>query len=845
MRVLRLAAVESESALPFAGLDALLRPLKDLIPRLEPLQERSLRVALALEEGDDPEVLAVNAGALSVLAEAAGERPLLVAVDDAHWLDAPSAAALAFAARRLEAEELAFVVAVRSGEPSAFDRGFERLELEPLPRHDARELLLQRRESVPAGVVERLLGLAAGNPLALLELPSALAEDLPAEEVAPTDRTRTAFAGRLEALPASSRRALVLAAAEPDPRAVRRAAEQLALGRDALAPAEEAGLVRVGPEGVVFRHPVVRSLAYATVDPVERRAAHSALADALPDDADTDRRAWHLAAAATEPDEELAAMLEETADRAEAGGGHAAAARALERASRLSLDADDISRRLTRAARLASWAGEIERALRLTEEALDSTRDPNLVADVLLEVASIRGAQGIGYAQDRFFETVADGAKLDPDRSTRLLLTLVTGRGNLYDTEGAVALAEQLEASARQAGDWWRPRGLAVASTAHLAAGDGARFWTLFSEILDNDASVASCALDLIWAERYEEARHALERTLREGRASGNQMRVIWNQTCFAHLELRLGRLAQALAAAAEAIALAEAHGMGAYSGIARCALAGIQAWRGDVELCRVSAGEAVAAAREAWSVSDEFSAQGTLGLLWLGLGLPENAIDELAPCERRWLEMTHVEPSGVAFVPDLVEAYARADRREESEPLLARFRTVAERTKRQWARAAVARCEGIRAEPDAYAEPFERSLALLAGSPLQLDRARTQLAYGERLRRAGRRREARSQLRAAHDAFAAVDAAPWVERAAAELRATGETVGPRTPDRRAQLTPQELQIAALVGEGKTNKEIAGQLYLSPKTIEYHLANTYRKLGIHSRVELARVIAAT
>jgi DNA-binding CsgD family transcriptional regulator len=841
-RVLRVTGVEAESAIPFAGLDALLRPLTGLLPKLDPPQERAVRVALALAEGGEPEVLAVNAGTLAVLAEAAGERPLLVVVDDAHWLDGPSADALAFAARRLEGEELAFLVAVRAGELSSFDRGFERLELEPLARDDAREILSRRREPVPAGVAERMLELAGGNPLALLELPSALADDLTADEVTATDRTRQAFALRLDALPILSRRALVLAAAEPDPAAVRRAAERLGLGGDALAPAEAAGLVRLDPGGVVFRHPIVRSLTYTSADPVERRTAHRALAAALVDEADRDRRAWHLAAAATEPDEELAATLEETADRAEARGGHAAAAKALERAARLSTDDDDVSRRLTRAARLASWAGEMDHALRLADEALDSTRDPDLVADVLLEVASIRGAQGVGQAQERFLTTITDDHTLDPDRSARLFLTLVSARINLYDTVGSVDLAERLETSARQAGDWWRPRGLAVASTAHLAAGDGERFWALMSEVLDEHAAVASCAIDMIWAERYDESRHALETTLREGRASGNRMRVVWNQSCMAHLELRLGRLPQALAAASEAIALADAHGMNAYAGISRYAVAGVQAWRGDAEQCRVSAGEAVLAAREAWSLSDEFGARGTLGLLWLGLGLAENAVEELAPCDRRWCETAHVEPSGVAFVPDLVEAYVRSDRRAEAEELLERFRGVSERARRQWALAAVARCDGILAGGDRFAEAFERSLELLEGSPLTLDRARTQLAYGERLRRAGRRRDARVHLRAAHEAFAAVDAAPWADRAAAELRATGETVGPRTPDRRAELTPQELQIAQLVAAGRTNREAAAQLYLSPKTIEYHLANAYRKLGIHSRVELARAI---
>jgi DNA-binding CsgD family transcriptional regulator len=836
MRVLRLTAVESESTLPFAGLHALLRPLVELLPRLEEPQEQALRIALALTTGDQPDVLAVNAGTLGLLAEAAAERPVLVAIDDAQWLDAPSADALVFAARRLEGEELVFVVAIRADESSAFDRAFERLELGPLARGDAQALLSRRREPVPPSGVERLLELAEGNPLALLELPAGLAEDTPDEVTAP-DRVRKAFAARLDTLPAESRRALALAAAEPDPAAVRIAAETLELGGAALAPAEAAGLVRLDADGVVFRHPLVRSLAYSAVDPALRRDAHRALAEALRDDADRDRRAWHLAAAATEPDEELARLLEETADRAEARGGHAAAARALERAARLSRDRAAIARRLTRSARLAFWAGDADRALRAAEEAAEVAPDQQARTNALLEIVSVREAQTSSHS-DPILDALAHIEGLAADESVRVLLLVINQRSAALDARGAVDLVPRIVDSARQADSWWKPRGLTVAACAHLAAGDPAGFERFLAEAADDEGAVANHALDLVWAERYDLARRTLETTLREARLSGNRMRIIWNQMCFAHLELRVGRLGAATTAAAEAITLADAHGMRNWAGIGRSALAGVHAWRGDTDACRTVADEALAAARESYVLPDELAAHGALGLLAVGLGRYEEAVDELAPLHRLWAGSTHIEPSSAAFVPDLVEAHAHLGEVEEARRVLESFSGPAERTRRQWALAAVARAEGILAGANAFAEAFERSLALLDSSPLTLDRARTQLSYGERLRRGGRRREARTHLRAAHEAFAAVDAVPWAERAAAELRATGATVGPRTPDRRAELTPQELQIADLVGEGKTNKEIASQLYLSPKTIEYHLANAYRKLGVHSRVEL-------
>jgi DNA-binding CsgD family transcriptional regulator len=841
MRVLRVTGVESESALPFAALHSLLRPLLTLLPRLEAPQERSLRLALALDDGDEPDLLAVSAGTLGVLAEAAAEHPLFVAVDDAHWLDAPSAEALAFAARRLAAEAVAFVVGARADEVTPFDHGLERLELEPLERDDARELLRQRREAVPPEAVERMLDLADGNPLAVLELPLAFAVELPEAETSAPLRLRRAFAARLESLAPPERQALLLAAAEPDPAAVRRAAEELGVVSSALTGAEEAGLVHVRPEGVAFRHPLVRSLAYASASPAERRAAHRALAHALPADADQDRRAWHLAAAATERDETLAALLEETAARATQRGGHAAAARALERSARLTAERDAAARRLTRAARATFWAGDRGRALQLADEAFDSTEDVILRADALLERAAVVGPE-TPLGRERLEDMLDEIDNLDPVRVTRLLQLLVSARGNALDAAGAAALGRRLEAVSREADEWWKPRGLATAAAAFLSAGDGDGFERLFAELADDDAPLATVALDLIWAERYDVVRRALERTLSAGRSDGNRIRIVWNQACLAHLELRLGRLAQARAAAAESITVGDAQRLDGWAAIARAALAGVHAWQGNRVACTTLAEQAAAGARAIDAAADEFAAIAALGLLELGSREPDAAIDVLLPAAKRWAESSVVEPSSVPFVPDLVEAYAQVGETEHARRWLARFGAAAERSKRRWALAAVARCEGVLAEDSDGC--FERALALLERSPLALERARTQLVYGEKLRRSGRRREARAHLQAAHAAFALVDATPWVERAAAEVRATGATVGSRAPDRMSQLTPQELQIAHLVAVGQTNKEIATQLYLSPKTIEYHLANTYRKLEVHSRVELTRVLAA-
>ena len=842
LRVLRVTAVEAESPTPFAGLDALLRPLHSFLPRLVAPQRAALEVALAVSGDGGAEPLAVGAGTLTLLAEAAAEQPLLVCIDDAHWLDPPSANAVAFAARRLVAEEIAFLVALRPGKESPFEKGFAQLALPPLRRGDARRVLSLRVEDVPAASVERLLDLAEGNPLALLELPAAVAAPVPDAASSPSGRVSQAFASRLEAMPRPVRMMLALGAVEPDGAAVRRAGSVLGLDGEPTGVLDASRLAWLDVDGIHFRHPLVRSLAYTGLTSEERRDVHRALAEVLTDERDRDRRAWHLGAAATDADDEVAALLEQTAERARRRGGNGAAADALERAAHLSRGEVDRARRMTAAARSAFWAGEPARALRLAEAALACAPDATARADALLEHASIRGAQGVSYDEERFTAAVAGLEGLDPDRLTRLLMSGVTWRMQALDATGAVERADRLERVARSAGGWWGPRGLATAAAAHLAAGDTERFWALFEEVLDDDAVTANMALDLVWAERYAEARHALDASLRDGRTTGNRMRVIWNQACLAHLEVRLGRLAEAELAAAEAIALGEAHGTLLWLAVSRAALAVAQAWQGSEE-SRVTAAAAAAGARAAGTLIDELAARAGAGLIGTGVGDWEAVVEELTPSEQVWHASSFMEPGAAPFVPDLIEAHARLGDEAEARRALDRFRLAAERAQRRWALAAVARCEGLLAGSDSFDEPFGRALALLEGTPIVLERARAQLAYGGRLRRAGRRRDARIQLRAAHEAFTASGAKPWADRAAAELKATGAKLGPRAPERRAQLTPQELQIAHLVAEGRTNKEIAVQLYLSPKTIEYHLANAYRKLEVHSRAELTRVIS--
>jgi DNA-binding CsgD family transcriptional regulator len=855
MRVLRATAIEPESTLPFAGLHALLRPLLDLMPRLDDPQARALRIALALSDGEKPDPLAVNAGTLGLLAEAAAARPLLVAVDDAHWLDRSSADALGFAASRLAGEELAFLFARRAGDAGALDPGFPQLGLEPLARAEAQELLAQRREPVPAEAVGRILDLAAGNPLALLELPVAFATETPGADATPTDRVSRAFAAKLKSLPAESRLALVLAAAEADPGAVRRAAGMLELGEGSLGAAEAAGLVRLEPGGVTFRHPLIRSLAYSSVDAAERRAAHRSLAEALSDDASRDRRAWHLAAASTEPDEEIAALLEETAERARSRGGYATEASALERSAELSPDEQERARRLHAACRAAYWGGEKTRAVRLGELALNLAQDPLVRADIRHQLAVIadfdRDLRPSSPSTRSLERTAKEIEPLDPARAIALLGIVLQRHRQLSDAEAAHEVAVRRLAMAERIGGERLTRALQDLAATHCLRGEPAEAERLLDQVLvarEEEAELpvyaSQAAEPLLWLERYDELRDLLARSLERARREENVLRVSFDLTNLGTLELRLGRLEAAARAAGEALLLAESTQSHYLEACNLAVLAGVDARRGDAAACEARTERAIALAH---TLGDRFipaESRLALGVLALGAGRYEDAAAELEPVARIVAEGGIREPAVIPYGPELVEAYVRLGRHEDAARELAGLEGAATACGRGSALAAAARCRGLLAPNESYDAEFEESLAAYAGGPLVFEQARTRLAYGERLRRSGRRREARAQLRAALEELDAIGASPWAERARSEAHATGETVGPRRSRGTEQLTPQELRIAELVGEGKTNKEIAAQLYLSPKTIEYHLANAYRKLDVHSRAELTRIVSA-
>ena len=850
--VLYYTAVESEAELPFAGLQTLLGPLLVRLPEIPEPQARALRAALALESVEKTNRLAVYAGVLSLFGVAAERVPLLVVVDDAHWLDRPSAEALTFAARRLTAESLALLFAVRESEGTDLGAALPTIEVEPLEAAASIELLHERfGATIAAKVAGHLADATGGNPLALLEVAALLDEGerlgreplpdhLPASES--VERTvRRALRG----LPPPTRRALLVAAASDSP-----------TGGDlaALEAAEDAGLVGIHAGSVAFRHPLVRSAVYHAATADERRAAHRTLADALTSEEDSDRRAWHLAAATDGPDEQVASALEAAGSRFAERGGQASASRALERAAALSEDDDAIARRLHAAGRAAEHAGDLERAAVLAGGALTRGRDPGIRAAAMVLVWQVDDWRGLP-ADDADFETEAERlAPFHPARAALLVNMSSVAAWRRLDLERALRLArrsvEMFPLSAPWPGEApWEPW---MAEIAAATRWNLAFVLLLLGRQTEADELVRDVfpgpdlALNYhAYVERYDEGRSNIERLLRSSRATGHVWAEMFLTRTLALVDLLQGRFPAARAGAARSLAMAESIGV---PGVVAWSLA-ILAWLAAVEGRESEAREHAARAHDLGQHGVGFRLlqarlQATLGLLELGLARPLAAIEQLRPvadlAERHGVR----EPSVLPFAPDLIEAYARADERQAALSELAKLAELAGAVDRRWALAAVARLHGFLGRDDDLDEHFGAALELHEqGAGSAFERARTELLYGERLRRAKRRVEAREHLRTAIELFDGLGAAPWSEHARRELRASGESIPRRDPTAPEKLTPQELQIALQVAEGKTNRDVAAALFLSPKTVEFHLTRVYRKLNLHSRAELVRLFS--
>jgi DNA-binding CsgD family transcriptional regulator len=850
MRVLRCVGIESEHELPFAGLHQLVRPCLGLVDRLPAPQAAALNSAFGLSLDGVEDRFLVSLGFLSLLAEVSEQAAVLCCVDDAQWLDSPSAEALLFAARRLEAEPIAMLMAVREGELQRFEApGVPELELQELDDREAEALLTQRLEHrASPEVLTGLLRSAGGNPLALLELPAALSVDQleGTEPILGPPPVRPAveetFRARVAALPERTRRLLLLAAADEvgDLPAIRQAGHRLGLEGSDLAEAERGGLVRVNGS-VVFRHPLVRSTVYRSATRDERKAAHEALAAAVDDEV---RSAWHRALVADGPSEGIAAELEAAGAQAVTRGAQATASAAFERAAELSEDRGRRGHRLACAAQASLDAGRPDAALALVERARTFIVDP--LDAVQLDMvratdASRRGSPVDGYELMRSAAVAV--AEVHPEVGSELLMwsVLIAMQGGW-----AANTIREVERELDRIG----------------AAGDVARFAQSFvrgaSALLSRDAALAHDhfrdARELgrrfedgrpqIWnafvcavTGDYPGARQVARETIANQRAHGSLASHLLVFVVLGIAELYDGRLGAALAATAEGAEYAERLG---YENVRTGCLAlqaRIAGLHGDETACRELAREALQrslAGGLGWASQE---ARLALAELELGLGNLREAIERLE-------ELDPSEPAPVAELatPEVTDAALRLGEPEGARAALERFEAWAPVSDAPLVAGLLARCRAILSEDaDDIERLFEEALELHGREGLAYQRARTQLAYGEWLRRERRRIDARGQLRNALDTFEGLGTKLWAERARGELKATGETARKRDVTTLDDLTPQELRIAQLVAGGATNRDAAAQLYVSPKTVEYHLRKVFLKLGVNSRVELARV----
>jgi DNA-binding CsgD family transcriptional regulator len=851
--IVRAAGVEQEIEIDYAALQQLCSPILDLIERLPGPQRDALGVAFGLSSGVAPSQFLVGIAVLGLLAEAAEERPVLCIVDDVQWLDGASARVLAFVAHRLLAERIALVFATREV-GDALSR-FPHLMIGPLGRRDARALL---QSVFPAAldesVLQRIVAETGGNPLAILELPRGLTPaqlaggfGLPAASPLSTGIERS-FMRRLSKLSRDARRLLLLAAAEPvgDPALFWRAAELLGISEAVAQTVESEGFLTLDGT-VVMRHPLVRSVVYKAADPSERREIHRVVAEATDPETDPDRRAWHRAQAAAVPDEELAAELERSAARAQARGGFAAAAAFLAHAARLAPDPVRRAQRTLIAADTKFRAGALDDALSLltaTEAApldhLDRARVELLRAQIafssthggdapalLLDAARRLEPLSPSLAHETYLEALSAalfaGHLATPGGTARDVSLVVKAatkppvrRGPELLLEGYAALFNEGYAAAAPL---WRGA-LNAFDVSGLPVNESLRFKWL-----------AESAALLLWDYRTWEA--ISERHVEIARATGAlaELPLALNMRIYTHLFA--GELADAALLVEEVQAAMDATG----AILAPYATVGLAALRGR----EAEAAALIAGSRD--DVTRRGEGAGLLILDWAeavlynGLGRYEEAL----VAALRITERPQNIDSSNWWMIELVEAAAHAGTPELAADTRARLAGMAKASGTDWALGTAARSEALFADDQQAEALYLEALDHLDRSQVVFDLARIRLLYGEWLRRQRRRLDAREQLRIALDLFDRCGMEAFARRTRVELEATGERARRRSTDSLAQLTPQEAQIARLAGQGSTNREIAEQLFISPRTVEYHLHKAFRKLGVKSRTRLAHL----
>jgi DNA-binding CsgD family transcriptional regulator len=856
MRVLRWGGIEAECELAFAALHQLVRPILDCRAQLAEPQAAALAGALGLSRASVVDRFLIGVAVLSLLAEAAEDAPLVCVIDDAQWLDRPSTDALTFAARRLDAEGVVLVFAARDGELRRFEaQGLPELTLEGLGAEAAGSLLAERVPSkLAAGVRDRVVESAGGNPLALIELAGLLsAGQLAGRAPLPDPLPHSAqieqiYLDRARQLPAPAQLLLLLVAADDTGSlaTVLDAASALRVEPEALDAAEAAGLVRASHARVEFRHPLVRSTVYADATFAQRQTVHRALADVFAGEQDADRRAWHLAAASPGHDDEVAHELEQTARRARRRSGFAAAARALERAAELSSDDEARGRRLVAAAQDAWLAGGPDQAL----EMLDRAR--GLVSDLLVraDLMHLRGTVELRCGVPAEAATIlaagaAEVAPIAPTKAIEMLAEAAQAASYAGDAAQIVEFGRRAAALPADDDPDRRFTVMVIVGVGNLLAGNPARGAPQLREALGLAAGFqdprrlvhAGACAGYIGEEVTEHELYG--RAVARAREFGAVATLPYVLEYLARSEAVDGRYAAAAAHATEGLRLARETGQQNSVCHLLASLALIAALQGRADECRAHATQALELATARGLGYQSALAEWALARLDLGLGQPAEALARLAGLAAAGPGTGHPFVKLVS-APELVEAAVRTGDAATAQAALGEFERFARETATPWALALLARCCGLLAAGDAAERHFLEALRLHGEGARPFDRARTELVFGEYLRRDGRRTQARAHLRSALDGFERLGAGAWAERARDELRASGETARKRSPSALDQLTPQELQITRLVAEGATNKEVATRLFLSPRTIDYHLRKIFIKLGISSRAELIR-----
>jgi DNA-binding CsgD family transcriptional regulator len=849
-RVLWTQGFESESPLAFAALHRLVRPVLGLAGRLPSPQAEALLVALGERKGQSSDRFVVFVATLSLLVEAAEAQTVVVVVDDAHWLDAVSAEALLFVARRLQSDRVAMVFGAREGDVRRFDApGLTEMTIGGLDAVAAGALLAERTDGdLSREVREAIVARTGGNPLALVEIPTVLsgpqlrgASPLPA--VLPlTEGVERSFLDRCRRLSWPAQTLLLIAAADDSGHVavIQAAGAALCLGDEALAEAEDSGLLKVAGAELHLRHPLVRSAVYAGATVPDRQRVHGALAVAFEAAGEHDRRAWHLASATVGPDEDVAGELDAVAARAEHRGGHDAASAAWERAGLLSRSAEDKSRRFLAAARSAWVGGMPVRARALADEARQGTSDPILTADADMLRGRLEWSVGSSAVGHRIVVRAArEVAPFDPVRALEMAMVATTLAS--YGGSGGSGLEAAFLPPLQEASS---PRlsclAALLAGQQHVlrnemadAAVELRRAFELVEQTVDDENLLSNTALAAFHLGDMDVTTRDLTRLLLVAREAGDVSRVVFALSRLPMADIPTGRWEAASASTDEALLLGQATGQPALTALPL-------AWRGLLATLRGAGGGPEALAELSGLVARQHVGIGVVAVTDIAewaRGVSAAVTGDVSAALHHLTQLELPAMRRIAAV-DRLEAAANAGDAEALGRWAEDLERFAGEVDASWAAAAAAHGRALILDGPAAEAQFERALDLHGRAPRPFDQARTRLAYGELLRRSGRRVDARRLLRGSLDTFDQLGAAPWSDRARRELRASGETARARDPSTALELTPQEQHVVRLVKQGLSNRDVAGRLFLSPRTVEYHLSHVYQKLGVRSRGEL-------